>query len=1320
MPAEATLNLPVDIVIPIYRGLEQTRRCIESVLTSIQATTPFELVLIDDASPEPELVQYLDSLAGRTGVTLLHNPENLGFVQTVNRGMALHADRDVVLLNSDTEVAADWLDRLKYCVHSTAAIGTATPFSNNATICSYPYEGWGHGLPGTLDLATLDQIFATANAGQIVDLPTGVGFCMYIRRACLDAVGLFDAERFGRGYGEENDFCMRAAKAGWRNVLAADVFVYHVGGVSFSEERLALQLSAGQVLSALHPEYDRLVQNFIARDPVAVLRRNVDIHRASRAPEGAAQVLDEQAARLQALRAANSQGQAHPDAPLPAAWAAGAWPRHACLAAALLHPPVSVRLDFSLPVLHVLPDVMGGLDRCCRDILSVYSAVARHDRLIVGSAGYWLESDGRFYSAPLSTSELAQHIVSAGYGLLHIHALTPEIQALHQAVRAVADFPVAMTLHDFGFAQPELFSPELSAAQSQRSREVALAMLLAIPHRTAPSQAIIDAASRFVGQPLAFAKIANGVDPRQLAWGPLLPDARAAIRTWAARDIGLPCVAVIGAIGPGKGEGRLHAIGLALRQRGLQLIVLGYTSEQREPGWAPGHAYFVHGAYEPVELATLVREYRVQLAYFPNTAPESFCYALSDAWCTGIPAVGHGVGALAERLVAPVGEALPVDAAVDLIVERLYAWTQPDLQQAAHDALARETGRYAPFLSDTAPMLDAFYLKLAHKPVLDAPSVSLADHLWRVNSDTAQFRRELVFSVAQIGELAAQRDQALSAFADVTYALRLGEARINRLELEIDGLMSQAMPHRVGAAHLPSERHAIRPIAQAPAPVMPCLPCNDSVDVLIVTYHPDLALLEQCLRSVVASHGLVPRLGVLIQDNSCDPAVAVSVDALLKTVCNPLGIPICFDGSAQNVGFGGAVNRLAARSEADFLLLLNPDAVLEADALGHLLSVAQQDQPEAAAWEMRQLPYEHPKFYDPCTLETPWFSGAGVLLRRSAFAAVGGFEPRLFMYCEDVELSWRLRARNFVLRYVAQASIVHHTYNQPGQVKPLALYGGIFANLVMRMRYGNLPQVLAGFRLAYMEWQRPETLIGRRRGILRSVLRSLRHAPYFVRSRIATTGTFQPVLAGWGYEARREGAFYPGKSAAEVADLPMPLVTLIVRTGQSANMLDRMLSALAHQTYRNLEVIVVGMGETAGLEVVTRWRNRCPIRYLPLDSGVDMAQAGNAGLRVATGEWLGVLDVDTPPFADHVETLLRHAQIKGAAAVHAPPFQLVGAAAEASIPGVLLFHRNLYCVCGGFDSDGPFAGNSGFVRRFLQQDGCMRVDKSTVWVAHPA
>jgi len=270
----------IDVVIPVYKGLSETRQCIESVLNS-QQQRAFELIIVDDASPEPEMVAYLDNLAATGAITLLRNKHNLGFVQSANSGMSLHSKRDVVLLNSDTMVANDWLDRLHHCTYSAPDIGTATPFSNNATICSYPEFCAENALPEGVELSELDEMFRRVNHGKSVVIPTAVGFCMYIRRACLDQVGLFDSGNFGKGYGEENDFSMRASQQGWLNLLCADTFVYHAGGVSFMSEKDARVATALEVLHRLHPGYEDLIRRFIAADPVRELRAAVDMELAA-------------------------------------------------------------------------------------------------------------------------------------------------------------------------------------------------------------------------------------------------------------------------------------------------------------------------------------------------------------------------------------------------------------------------------------------------------------------------------------------------------------------------------------------------------------------------------------------------------------------------------------------------------------------------------------------------------------------------------------------------------------------------------------------------------------------------------------------------------------------------------------------------------------------------------------------------------------------------------------------------------------------------------------------------------------------------------
>jgi GT2 family glycosyltransferase len=273
------LALPIDIVIPAYRGLEETRRCVESVLRARLARAT-AVTVIDDASPEPELSEWLRKSAAARRFRLLTHASNLGFVAGANEGMTLHPERDVLLLNSDTEVADGWLDRIAAHAERDKSIGTVTPFSNNATICSYPRTLEPNELPPGETTASLDAAFARANAGQCADIPTAVGFCMFIPRRVIRAIGTFDLARYGTGYGEEVDFCMRAARAGFRNVVAADAFVRHVGEVSFGGSVRSERVARAQALvDSLYPEFQQRLSEFIPRDPLRPFRDRVDRER---------------------------------------------------------------------------------------------------------------------------------------------------------------------------------------------------------------------------------------------------------------------------------------------------------------------------------------------------------------------------------------------------------------------------------------------------------------------------------------------------------------------------------------------------------------------------------------------------------------------------------------------------------------------------------------------------------------------------------------------------------------------------------------------------------------------------------------------------------------------------------------------------------------------------------------------------------------------------------------------------------------------------------------------------------------------------------
>ena len=267
--------MTVLVSVPVYNGFESVQRCL-TALAACPVAAFFRTVIINDASPDERIAPMLNAFAlGQPRMQVRHNTTNRGFTWNVNQAFAAaSADEHVCLLNADTVVTTGWLDAMLACVVDDASVGTVTPFSNNATICSFPDFSRAWPVP---DAAERERIARALRAAPVspIDLPTGVGFCMLISAACRTKVGLFDIENFPRGYGEENDFCMRAADAGFRNVLCPNAYVAHEGGVSFAESTQALMKLGGERLLAKHPTYDAQVSSWIARDPVRARRDEI-------------------------------------------------------------------------------------------------------------------------------------------------------------------------------------------------------------------------------------------------------------------------------------------------------------------------------------------------------------------------------------------------------------------------------------------------------------------------------------------------------------------------------------------------------------------------------------------------------------------------------------------------------------------------------------------------------------------------------------------------------------------------------------------------------------------------------------------------------------------------------------------------------------------------------------------------------------------------------------------------------------------------------------------------------------------------------------
>ncbi len=520
------------------------------------------------------------------------------------------------------------------------------------------------------------------------------------------------------------------------------------------------------------------------------------------------------------------------------------------------------------------------------------------------------------------------------------------------------------------------------------------------------------------------------------------------------------------------------------------------------------------------------------------------------------------------------------------------------------------------------------------------------------------------------------------------------------------------------------------------------------VDLSIVAWNPDLALLGRLLASLAEPARGELRRNLLVQDNSTDASVTEAIRALVEAQPGGAFARAEVVASDSNLGFGRGHNAAIARGSAPYALLLNQDCVLEPGVLEALVAAAEASAPDVGAWELRQIPYEHPKAYDPVTLETPWASGAALLVRRSAFEAVGGFDPRIFMYGEDVDLSWRLRAAGWRLLYQPRLAVLHETYREAGEVKPLQVFGGVATNLCLRARYGGFFRTLQGLAMLAGEITAPRSFAGRRRGLVGAGLQFLLRWPAFARTRVRPTLSFHPQFVGWGYETRRDGAFHRFASRREAPQLPRPRVSILIRTVGRLASLREALASCAHQTYPNLEVVVIEDGPEQSRDVVDEFRGRLDIRYRATGKRTGRAHAGNVALAEATGEWLNFLDDDDVLFADHVEvlvdTVLRE-NVAGAYALawetHTAPARADGArCAEVMhvtrhrqrfdritlwhhnyLPiQAVLFHRRLHERYGGFAEDMDQLEDWNLWTRYTLADAFVLVEKTTSKYRVPA
>ncbi len=272
-PASSPIPQPPLVVVPVFGGETSLRRCLDSLAQST-GLSGTRVWVIEDCPDDDAVKNAARELCQRHGFHLLSRSFNAGFSATVNAALRVMPAGDVILLNSDTIVCGDWMTRLQSVAYAANDVATVTPLSNNGELLSHPVPCRATPFGNAALVSALDRACGKARF-KPVEIPVGVGFCLFIRADARQAAGGLDEITFGRGYAEETDYCLRLSEAGWRHMAAPQVFVGHEGGHSFGAERALLAARNTRTIYARYPAHSDAYTQWVASDPLAEVRSEI-------------------------------------------------------------------------------------------------------------------------------------------------------------------------------------------------------------------------------------------------------------------------------------------------------------------------------------------------------------------------------------------------------------------------------------------------------------------------------------------------------------------------------------------------------------------------------------------------------------------------------------------------------------------------------------------------------------------------------------------------------------------------------------------------------------------------------------------------------------------------------------------------------------------------------------------------------------------------------------------------------------------------------------------------------------------------------------
>ena len=631
----------VDILIPIYNAVDFTRKCLQTVYQNTDV--PFNLYLIDDCSPDERIQTLLDEVeswerpANLRDLKILRNSENLGFIGTVNRGFDI-SDNDIVLLNTDTEVPPNWLSRLLRPMIEDKTVATVTPFSNSAEICSFPIICENNDLPEGLNVAELDKIFARYGDEKSCEMPTGIGFCMLMRRECIKKFGGLDTI-FGKGYGEENDWCRRTAEHGYRHVHVRNLFVYHKHGASFAERKDKSKQQRMQEnlarLNERYPGYDKMIQDYIHKDPAGANRVFLYHCAAAKSEVKGVMFLN------------HSMGGG----------------------ATTYQNRIISRLKKSWRVYDMEPLADG-------KTLSVKSCNGDAD-----------EKVAEFNLDEMNAEEFKELLTALNIDWLYINQLVtyPVPKILWWIIQA--EIPYTFFGHDFFALCPryQLLNEDMNYCGAETNLKKCAACLKRSDIARINSADISEWRNAFqkflAGAKEVIAPSSNTAEIFNRYYSSLkITVHEHAInenltytfrKEFASEKI--LTVAVIGAIGIEKGSRIIYELADELEKSSLpvKLLVIGITNLHNNAYKSESGKFEVTGAYDNNEISALLAKYKVGVVMIPSIWPETYSYTTTEAMVSGYPVIVFPIGAPADRVKRTGGGWILQDISKSAVLNKL-------------------------------------------------------------------------------------------------------------------------------------------------------------------------------------------------------------------------------------------------------------------------------------------------------------------------------------------------------------------------------------------------------------------------------------------------------------------------------------------------------------------------------------------------------------------------------------------------------------------------------------------------------------------------